>query len=417
VRDDDRDMSNSSASPVPAPRRTAVLLLAGLLLVACSMRSPITGVGPVLPLLQDDLRLSAAAAGALTSLPLVAFAASSLVVPRVAARLGARATLVLAMLLLTAGSAVRWVPGVVPLFAGTALLGIAIAVANVLMPALIRAEFPGRIPLLTSGYVVLMQVAGSLASGTTVPLAQSAAGGWRTALVVWAAPALLAAVLWLPLVRGRGGAGQAAPRARTPWRSPLAWAVTAFMGTQSMLFYVLLSWLATIARDRSGLDATTSGVLLSELQVLGVVGSLLVPALAGRSVRRTRWVAVAATLSSAAGIVLLLLAPSLAVVAVGFIGLGGGGTVVLALAAISARAADGPTAAALSGMAQAVGYLAAAVGPVVFGALHEGTGGWVVPLAALAVVAVVQLVPAWTAHRDAVVEGVVEGVAGRDGDR
>ncbi|MEZ0163319.1 MFS transporter [Kineococcus sp. LSe6-4] len=392
-----------SLSPAPLPRRTAVLLLAGLLLVACAMRSPITGVGPVLPLVSADLGLSAAAAGALTSLPLLAFAASSLVVPKVAARLGARATLVLAMLLLTGGSVLRWVPGVGPLFAGTALLGIAIAVANVLLPALIRAEFPGRIPLLTSGYVVLMQVVGSLASGVSVPLAQTAAGGWRTALVVWAAPALLAAVLWLPLVRGRGGAGPARPHARTPWRSPLAWAVTAFMGTQSMLFYVLLSWLATIARDRSGLDATASGVLLSELQVLGVVGSLLVPVLAGGSVHRTRWVAVAATLCSGAGIVLLLVAPPLAVVAVALVGLGGGGTVVLALAAISARAADAPTAAALSGMAQAVGYLAAAVGPVAFGALHTATGDWVVPLAALAVVALGQLVPAWAAHRDATV--------------
>lgn len=396
-------MSTTPASPAPVPRRTAVLLLAGLLLVACAMRSPITGVGPVLPFVSDDLGLSAAAAGALTSLPLVAFAASSLVVPKIAARLGARATLVLAMFLLTAGSVVRWVPGTVPLFAGTALLGIAIAVANVLMPALIRAEFPGRIALLTSGYVVLMQVVGSIASGVSVPVAETVAGGWRTALVVWAAPALLAALLWLPLVRARRSAGPAGPHARTPWRSPLAWAVTAFMGTQSMLFYVLLSWLATIARDRSGLDATVSGVLLSELQVLGVVGSLLVPLLTAGSVQRTRWVAVAATLCSLAGIVLLLVAPGLAVVAVGLIGLGGGATVVLALAAISARAADAPTAAALSGMAQAIGYLAAAVGPVVFGALHSLTGDWVVPLTALALVAVVQLVPAWAAHRDAVI--------------
>ncbi|MEZ0493966.1 MFS transporter [Kineococcus sp. TBRC 1896] len=398
-------MSIPPPGPAPAvvPRRTVVLLLAGLLLVACAMRSPITGVGSVLPLVSDDLGLSAAAAGALTSLPLVAFAASSLVVPKVAARLGARTTLVLAMFLLTAGSALRWVPGVAPLFAGTALLGIAIAVANVLMPALVRAEFPGRTALLTSGYVVLMQVVGSLASGVSVPVSQTVAGGWRTALVVWAAPALLAALLWLPLVRGRRGAGAVQAHARTPWRSPLAWAVTAFMGTQSMLFYVLLSWLATIARDRSGLDATASGVLLSELQVVGVVGSLLVPAIAGRSVHRTRWVAVAATLCSATGILLLLLAPAAAVAAVGLVGLGGGGSVVLALAAISARAADAPTAAALSGMAQAVGYLAAAVGPVAFGALHSATGDWTVPLAALVAVALVQLVPAWTAHRDATV--------------
>ncbi|NAZ74794.1 MFS transporter, partial [Kineococcus sp. T13] len=188
-------------------RRTALLLVAGLLLVACSMRSPLTGVGPLLPVLSADSGLGAAAAGALTSLPLLAFAGCSPFVPRAAARWGTRGTLVAALALLVAGGALRWVPGAVPLFAGTALVGAGIAVANVLLPALVRAEFPGRTTLLTSGYVVLMQVAGSLASGVAVPLAQQLAGGWRTALAVWVAPALAAALLWLPLVRGGRPAG------------------------------------------------------------------------------------------------------------------------------------------------------------------------------------------------------------------
>ncbi len=384
-------------------RRNAVVLLVGLLLVACAMRGPVTGVGPLLPAVSTDLRLSSAAAGALTSLPLVAFAASSLVVPKVAARLGQRLTLVLAMAGLVAGSVLRWVPGVVPLFAGTAVLGVAIAVANVLMPSLIRAEFPGRIALLTSSYVVLMQVVGSAASGVVVPLSEAVAGGWRTALVVWGAPALAAAVLWLPLARGHRTRAAAASHAPTPWRSPLAWAVTAFMATQSLTFYVLLSWLATLARDRSGYDPTQAGVLLSVMQVAGVVGSLLVPVVAGRSVARTRWAAVGSTGLTIAGLLGLLLVPSAAVPAIVVVGLGGGGSVVLALAAVSARAADGPSASALSGMAQAVGYLAAAVGPVVVGGLHSVTGGWSVPLAVLLAVAVAQLFTAHAANRDATI--------------
>ncbi|WP_432510009.1 MFS transporter [Kineococcus sp. SYSU DK001] len=392
-----------TSRPAEPTRRTALVLLAGLVLVACAMRSPITGVGSVLPLVSDDLGLGPAAAGALTSLPLLAFAASSLVVPRVSARLGHRLTLVLALFLLGAGAALRWVPGVVPLFTGTALIGVAIAVANVLMPAFVRAEFPHRIPILTSTYVVLMQVVGGAASGVAVPLAEHVTGGWRTALVVWAAPAVLAALLWLPLIRRAHAERVERAHARTPWRSPLAWAVTAFMGSQSLLFYVLLSWLATIARDRSGLDPTAAGVLLSVLQVAGVAGSLLVPVVSGRSATRTRWAAVGSTALSISGVVLLLVAPSAALAAVALAGLGGGGSVVLALASVSSRAADGPTAVALSGMAQAVGYLAAAVGPVAFGGLHSLTGGWDVPLAALAVVAVAQLWSAWAAHRDATV--------------
>jgi MFS transporter, CP family, cyanate transporter len=401
VRDDAQDMDTTAAAP-RSTRRTAVVLLVGLILVSFSMRSPITGVGSVLDQISADLGLSSAVAGALTSLPLLAFALSSLVVPKVAGRLGQRPTLVAALFLLAAGAVLRWVPGVVPLFAGTAVIGVAIAVANVLMPALIRTEFPGRIPILTSTYVVLMQVVASLSSGFAVPMSAALAGGWRTAIAVWAAPALLVALLWLPFVRDHR-ATAAGGHARAPWRSPLAWAVTAFMGSQSLLFYVLLSWLATIAHDRSHMNPTEAGVLLSVLQVAGVVGSLVVPAVAGRSVTRARWSAMGSTTLSATGLALLLVAPSQAYLAVALLGLGGGGSVVLALASVSARSADGSGAVALSGMAQAVGYALAAVGPIVFGALHSVSGSWVRPLALLTTIAVVQLIPAWTSHRDATV--------------
>jgi CP family cyanate transporter-like MFS transporter len=404
VRDDVPVMRAPDPAPRgPAPRRTRVVLLVGLLLVACAMRAPITGVGAVLPIVSGDVGLSPALAGALTSLPLLAFAASSLVVPRVAARLGIRLTLVLALFLLVLGALLRWAPGVVPLFAGTALVGIAIAVANVLMPALIRGEFPGNVPLLTSTYVVLMQVVASVSSGLAVPLSGHLPGGWRSALAVWAAPALACGLLWLPLVRDRGGAAAPAHRARAPWGSPLAWAVTAFMAAQSVVFYVLLSWLATLVHDRSGTDATAAGVLLSVMQVAGVVGSLLVPLAAGRSVTRTRRTAVASTALTLTGLVLLLVAPGAAAPAVVVAGLGMGGSVVLALASVSARAADAATAVALSGMAQAVGYLAAAVGPVLVGALHVASGSWTLPLLVLVLVSAGQLVAARAAGRDALV--------------
>ena len=322
--------------------------------------------------------------------------------PRAAARLGTRPTLVLALFLLVLGALLRWLPGVVPLFAGTAVVGVAIAVANVLVPALVRSDFPGRVPLLTSTYVVLMQVVASASSGLAVPLSQSLPGGWRSALAVWAAPALLAGLLWLPLVRRRAAA-PTAPRARAPWGSGLAWAVTAFMAAQSVVFYVLLSWLATIVQDRSGVDATGAGVLLSGMQVAGVVGSLLVPLAAGGTVTRTRWTATGSTALTLLGLALLLVAPGAAVPAVVLAGLGMGGSVVLALASLSSRAADGATAVALSGMAQAVGYLAAAAGPVLAGALHAASGSWTAPLVVLLLVALGQLVAAQLAGRDALV--------------
>ncbi|WP_205708569.1 MFS transporter [Kineococcus siccus] len=383
-------------------RRTTALLLAGIVLVACVMRAPITGVGSVLPAISADERLTSTTAGLLTALPLLAFAAASGVVPRLAGRLGLRRTLFVALLLLLAGSVLRSVPGVVALFAGTALLGVAIAVVNVLLPALLRREFPSRVALMTSGYVVVMGLAGSIAAGAVVPLSGALPGGWRTALAVWGAPALLAAVVWTAQLRRAEPVVAGGEHARAPWRSPLAWSVTAFMGCQSVTFYVLVAWLPTVLRDRAGLGPEAAGWHLSLVQGAGVVASLAVP-LVARSVTGSRRASVVTSLVTAAGFLVLLVAPHQAGLASVVLGLGGGATVVLALSTFSARAADAAGAAALSGMAQSVGYLVAAAGPVTIGAIHAATGSWTVPLVLLAVVAGGQAVVARAAGRDAVV--------------
>ena len=408
VRDDAPTMTDAAqprTADHPASRTTSLLLVTGLLLVACSMRSPITGVGAVLGPISADVGLGPSTAGVLTSLPLVAFAVASAVVPRVAGRLGVVPALVSALVLLALGAGLRWVPGAVPLFAGTLAIGVAIAVTNVLLPVVVRMRFPARVALVTSGYVVLMQVAGSIASGLTVPAADHLAGGWRTALALWGLPAVLAALCWAPLLRGgreRPVAG--ATRAPTPWRSPLAWAVTAFMGAQSVVFYSLLTWLPTVLADRSGLDAARGGWVLALLQAAGVAAGLLVPLLAGRTVARTRRVMVGVSLCSVLGVLALLALPGVPAVGAVGVGLGTGGAIVLALAAMSARAADAEGAVALSGMAQSGGYLAAALGPVVVGAVHAASGSWTVPLLLVALAGAVQVVAASGAGRDAVVQ-------------
>jgi CP family cyanate transporter-like MFS transporter len=205
---------------------------------------------------------------------------------------------------------------------------------------------------------------------------------------VWGAPALLAAAVWTVQLRRAEAVVPAGAHARAPWRSPLAWSVTLFMGCQSVTFYVLVAWLPTILRDRAGLGASAAGWHLSLVQGAGVVASLAVPRAAGPATR---------------GFAVLLLAPQQAGLASVVLGLGGGATVVLALSTISARAADAASAAALSGMAQSVGYLLAAAGPVTIGALHAATGSWTVPLVLLALVSSVQALVARAAGRDAVV--------------
>ncbi|WP_432536447.1 MFS transporter [Kineococcus arenarius] len=396
-----------STPAAASPRRTGALLLVALLLAAASMRSPLTGVGPVLGAVSADTGLGAAAAGLLTSLPLIAFAVVSGVVPRVAGRLGVQPTVVTALVVLVAGAALRWVPGTAPLFAGTALIGVAIAVTNVLLPVVVRTAFATRLALVTSGYLVVMQLAGGAASGTAVPLSTHLPGGWRTALAVWALPALAAAVLWAPLLRAGRGGPAGARRAPVPWRSPLAWAVTAHMGAQSLVFYCLLTWLPTLLRERAGLDPVAAGWQLTLLQAAGVTASFLVPALT-RGPAATRRTMVGVALVELGGIALLLAAtgPDAAVPAtagVALVGLGGGAALVLALAATASRAADAAGAVALSGMAQSAGYLVAAAGPVLAGALHAATGSWAAPLVLVAVAATAQAVAARRAGADEVV--------------
>jgi CP family cyanate transporter-like MFS transporter len=97
----------------------------------------------------------------------------------------------------------------------------------------------------------------------------------------------------------------------------------------------------------------------------------------------------------------LLLMPDLAVLWVLTTGVGAGALFFLALAFFSLRAADPRSSAALSGMGQSIGYLVAAVGPTLFGALHDATGGWRVPLGVLVGVAAAHTLIGLRAGRDA----------------
>lgn len=375
-----------------------VLLIAGIVLIAANLRGPLTMVGPLLETIRADLGLSAGAAGLLPALPLLAFAVVSPSVSGIAARVGLERLLWIALVVLTAGVLVRSVPVPGLLWAGTLLLGVAIAVGNVLLPSLIKRDFPADVGMMTGVYSTVMSVVGAVVSGLAVPIAAVSPGGWRGALGCLAGFVLVAVAVWWPQAR-TPTAGRVVERAESGplWRSALAWQVTAFMGFQSLGFYVVLSWLPSILQDR-GSSAEGAGWALFYLQVLGVTMNAAVPVIARRMTDQ-RALAASGSLLSLTGYLGLMLAPEAAPLWVTLIGLATGTCFVLALSFLSMRAADARQAAALSGMAQAVGYSLAAVGPVLFGALHDVTGGWTVPLAALALAAVAQVLAGLGAGR------------------
>jgi CP family cyanate transporter-like MFS transporter len=389
-------------------RRTGqVLLVWGLLVVAANLRASLTGVGPLLDRVQADLGLAPAAAGLLNALPLLAFAVVSPLVPQLAARWGPERLLGVALVVLTLGIAVRWTPATIGLFAGTVLIGAGIAVGNVLLPSLIKRDFPTRVGLLTGAYATVMGGVAAVASGVAVPISQIAPGGWRAALGCWVVPALVALALWLPQLRAPRPTGGVAGGHRIPWGSPLAWAVTAFMGLQSLGFYVVITWLPQVFQD-SGVSAVAAGWLLFLYQAVAVLTGLAVPAV----LRRARDQRALATVSSAvllAGYLGLLVAPAWAVLWTVTLGLGGGACLVLALAFLGMRAPDPTSAGALSAMAQSIGYLVAAVGPVAFGLLHSDGSGWQAPIVLMCLAAAGQVVVAMVAGRGTVQPAAFRG--------
>jgi CP family cyanate transporter-like MFS transporter len=386
------------------PRFRSFLFVLGILLLAANLRPALTGVAPLIGEIRADTGISNGAAGLLTTLPLLAFALLSPVAPRVARRFGLEGVLLASLLVLAAGILLRWVGTVAALFLGTAILGAAIAFGNVLLPGLVKREFPERAGLMTSIYSTSLGISAALAAGVSVPLTKLDGIGWRGALAVWALPALIACAAWLPQLGRKDlstrSSGPNSPSIRNLAHSPLAWQVTLFMGLQSLGYYVTLTWLPEILQE-GGMSAARAGWMLGLSQAVAIVAMFSAPVVAERRPSQRGVVVVAVLLSGAGALGLLVAGSAAAALWVVLLGLGQGASFSLALAFFALRSPDAGHAATLSGMAQSVGYLLAAAGPFLFGVLRDATGAWKVPLALLLAITACLLVAGLGAARDA----------------
>jgi MFS transporter, CP family, cyanate transporter len=397
-------MTKKSPAAATPDRLQGVLLVSGIVLLAANLRPALTGVAPLIGQIRTDTGVSNGVAGLLTTLPLLAFGVLSPVAPRLARRLGMERALLASLLVLAAGILLRSAGAVTALFLGTAILGAAIAVGNVLLPGLVKREFPERAGLMTSVYSTALGISAALAAGASVPVAQLTGMGWRGSLALWALPALLAAIAWVPQARRSDLPENAS--SRTPhgvsglWRSALAWQVTLFMGLQSLAYYVTLTWLPEILREE-GMSAARAGWMLGLTQAVAIVTIFLAPVIAGRRSSQRGVVVVAVALSGAGTLGLLVAGSTASALWVVLLGLGQGACFSLALTFFALRAPDSEHAAALSGMAQTAGYLLAAAGPFLFGVLRDATHAWDVPLALLLAITVCLLIAGLGAARDA----------------
>jgi MFS transporter, CP family, cyanate transporter len=380
-------------------RRAAIAVGASLVLITINLRLALGSVSPVLDDIRETLGLSSSTAGLLTTAPVLCFGLAAPLAPQLARRFGQEALLLFALLGVIVGLLLRVaVESVGLLFAGTLLLGVTIAVANVLMPSIIKRRFvrPG---LMMGLFTMSLSVSAALGAAFTVPL-EEALGGWRPALATWALPAVLAVVLWAPEVR-RSGSGPSAGSggAVRLWHDRTAWLVTGVFALQSLLFFSLLSWTPDILRD-AGLSSSEAGAWLSVSMLCGIAPSLVLPAIAER-MRDQRLLAVVATVPWAFGLVGLLMDPAGATwLWMLLTGIGQGAGISLVLTLVVLRAPDAEHAAALSGMAQGLGYTIAALGPLLLGVVRDATGDWDAPIMIMLVVSVGMLLTGLGAVRD-----------------
>lgn len=394
----------------PRGRRGMVLLATGLILIGLNLRIGVASVGPVLSDIQATLGLSATTASLLTTIPVFAFGVFAFLTPTLMRRLGMHRLLGLLMAVLAAGIALRLHPSLTALFLGTVLVGAAIAVGNVAMPPAIKQDFSHRAGLMMGLYSTALFVGAAAASGLTVPLLPHVGHDWRAALAVWALPAVLAAVIWLPQLRRSPGrlktntnvadapSDRDEPAFRSVITDPVALSVTAFMGLQSLSYFIALTWVPTMFQD-AGMDAATAGWMISFSAFPGIVTSLVMPGIAKRM--RTTWlpVAIAIALTGVAflGLAVAPLAAPYSWMAC--LGLGQGAAISLSLSYIVWRSPDTQHTAQLSTAAQGFGYLLAGLGPLGIGAIYAATGNWTTPLVILGILLIVQFVAGIVASR------------------
>ena len=389
----------------PSAGRRNLLLIAGILLIATTLRVTFTGAAPLLDAIRSEYGLTTAQTGLLTTLPLLAFGLVSPLAAGVARRFGIESSLLLAMILICLGVGLRSLPFVSLLFIGTAIIGCGIALGNVLLPGLIKRDFSQHVAKMTGAYSLTMGGAAALGSAMVVPLALAGLG-WRGALLMLMAFPLLALFIWLPQARRQVTApltGSGAIHNRGIWRSALAWQVTLFLGINSLVYYVIIGWLPAILQS-IGYSEAQAGSLHGLLQLATAAPGLAIPLILHR-LKDQRGIAVLVALMCAVSALGLWFLPAQAVLWTLIFGFGSGATMILGLTFIGLRASSAHQAAALSGMAQAVGYLLAACGPPVMGKIHDANGDWHIPLIAVAQISVAMAVFGALAGRDREING------------
>ncbi|HEY9569996.1 MAG TPA: MFS transporter [Metalysinibacillus sp.] len=386
---------------------STIILVLGIALIASTLRTPLTVVGPIIAFIKDGLQISNVLAGFLTTIPLLAFAVVSPFAPKLSKRFGIELTLFLSMLLLALGIIMRSLGTTSLLVIGTILIGVAISFGNVLMPSFLKLKFPMQVGMMMGIYSVAMNVSGGLGAGISHPIAAGTSLGWQAALGFSVGLAILAAVVWSPQLKHNKPAPKSTQTTLKPtiplWKSPIAWAVAATMGLQSMIFYTSSAWLPEIFISQ-GLTANKAGWMVSIMQLAQLPLTFAIPIIADKLTSQKPLAILASVLFTIGFLGIALEFTSLTVLWMIFLGCAGGTAFGLTMMLFTLRTKTAFAAADLSGFAQSTGYLLAAIGPVAFGYLHDVTGGWTIPVWTFLLATLALFITSYIASKDVFID-------------
>jgi CP family cyanate transporter-like MFS transporter len=381
-------------------------LIVALFLVGMNLRPALSSVAPVLDAIRAGTGLSLAEAGALTTLPVFCFGLFSFVAPQLTRWMSAERAIFYSLLALLFAIGMRAFFGVPALFIGTFIAGASIGIVMALLPSVLQRDFPDKAGHITGVYTMAMNAGSALAAGAAVPLEQIPGGGWRLALGFWMLPAVIAGGAWWIKLRRNPAVEKSGNTVRREAvglvGNALAWQVTAYLGLQSALAYCVFGWFPTMMADR-GMSPLTAGFMLSISIAAQWITSLTGPWMATRG-KDQRTAIVALLCLTVVGFLGCLYAPHGTVwLWAILLGLGQGGTFSVAMALIVLRSPNAHVAASLSGMAQGVGYIIAAIAPLATGVLHDRTGDWDAVAVAFVIVAIGTLAAAMGAGRNVLI--------------
>lgn len=403
---------------IPAPTaRGRWLIGAAIVLLALNLRVAVSSLGVVLGPVREDLDMSAAVGGILTTVPVVCFAVFGVGSHSVVKRLGLHRTAALVLTMITIGLVLRSFVGSTTLFLLFTTFALAgAAMGNIILPPLVKVHFPDRIALVSSLYGAALMGGATLGSVSTVPLSD-VLGDWREGLGLWAALSFVVLLPWLTLLRHdvrTDPTGEQRLAFRDVIRSPLTWAMFSLFGAQSAAAYAQFGWFPEILTD-AGLSDAHAGAMLGLLSGIGIPLTLGLPWImritGDRPILPLTFAA-----ATAVGWFGVLVAPTtMTWLWAVLLGIGGGAfTWTLTMIGKRTRTAAGTT--TLSVFTQGPGYLIAGIGPLGVGILHDMSGSWTSSIISLMGLSVVIAVAGWYVARPVMLEDTLGGKHGpRDG--